>query len=66
MDKLKAKLLTYELCLYMYLRYGCQNKMFIVGLFPVGDFTKMCGSNVFQFYFISCWKDCAVSPEIKA
>lgn len=51
MEKLKVKLLTYELAFHIYLRYDCQNKMFITGLLPVGNFIKMYGSYFFLFYF---------------
>lgn len=65
MEKLKAKLLTYELPLHIYLKYDCQNGMFIIGLFPVGDFIKMCRSYFFSVYFISCWKDWTVSQFLE-
>lgn len=52
MEKLKAKLLIYEPSLHRQLRYDCQSMMFILGLFPVGDFIEMCGSYFF-FSFIS-------------
>lgn len=51
MEKLKAKLLTYELPLHIHLKYDCQNGMFIIALFPVGDFIKMCGSYFFSVLF---------------
>lgn len=67
MEKLKAKLLTHELSLQIYLRYDCQNKMFIKGLFPVGDSIKMSESYFFQllerFCGLSVPRDQSVGSE---
>lgn len=41
MEKLKAKLLICEPSLHRYLRYDCQNTMFILGLFPVGNYKNV-------------------------
>lgn len=51
MGKLKVKLLTCELS-HIYLRYDCQNRMFLTGLFPVRDFIIMCGFYL-SFFFLS-------------
>lgn len=48
MEKLKAKLLTFELSLCVYLRYDCQNGIFTIGLFLTGGQKR---ARTFYFFF---------------
>lgn len=53
MEKLKAKLLTSELSLCVYLRYDCQNGIFTIGLFLTGG-QKRARTFYFFFFFKLC------------